>query len=372
MIGSDPGEMSSAGQSLSEAARDIGALVEHLPVGGHLPLGDETVLVVVGSENWEAYDRSLGRGHIRCVQLMTRELTVHVPQFDRLGAHGLRDIVVLPGGERVALSTGDEIVDVDLRDGRLAVWPLADIGDVHQLTVIDDRVVVANTRHDEIVVASTSGRLLQRRSLASFRHRRSRAIHHDRPLGGLFPRADTGHDDHFHVNEAFTGHDDHLCVLVHYIDGFRPTRSLARLLLGHGAGGVIDLDDGGVHPLALHAPHSARWTGSNYVVLNSGRHELVVYQPNWVPFVRLPVDGWGRGLDVDVQRERMFLATSAIRSRYITELAQGSGNAVVAIDTRLWKLVGERPVSGVEQIWAVRLIPLAVAESLLKLDTDAR
>jgi hypothetical protein len=356
---------------LLASGRRAASDVESMPVSRRLPIPEGQVLGVFGAENWNPADRHLGRGQIRSAQLITSDHTVSVPTLDGFGRHGVRDAVLLPDGDRLLLTDGDHPTEVSLSDGSTRPWAIDGLGDLHELSLVDDRLLIANTGHDEVIEATPDGRLIMREDLGPYRHRRSRSIDHERPLGGALAPYGPPCGDHFHANQAFVSGQGTRCVLVHHCDGFRPLRHLQGRLIGHGHGGVIDLDRGTIHRLELTAPHSARWTGSHHIVLDSGRGHLAVFDAAWAPLLRVPVGGWGRGLALDARCSTAFVATSAIRHRYRSEAGMAGANQIVAVDLRTWKVVARRPIDCVEQLWSIRMFPIAIGEALLALDISS-
>jgi hypothetical protein len=320
-------------------------------------------LVVVGSEAWNPADRSLGREHIRPLQVLTSDGAFVVERFNDLGPRGLRDFVVLADG-RVVITTGYDLYE--LVRGELRRWELAGVSDIHELVAVPGGgLLVANTAHDQGVELGPDGALVRRWQLESFRHAASQPISHDRPLGGALGGRDPDRDDHFHGNEYLRSHDGETLVLVHHVTGFRPLRHLRQRLVGHGDGGVINLETREVHRLGLRAPHSLRLIRGGYAVLDSGAAEAVRYDPFFHQKERWPTPGWGRGLAI-AEDGRWFIGISATRARYLTPGEDPGSNFVVATDEHGTER-GRWPVVGVEQIWSVRLVSRALGDELARL-----
>lgn len=333
-----------------------------------LPVTPGSALLVVGSQAWNPADRTLGRDRIRSVWVTDAGGRLrHCPFLDPLGPHGVRDLLPLGDG-RLVVSNGYDLRVLDPASGAMAPWDLEDVSDLHEVRREGARILVANTQRDELVELDGEGHVRRRRDLSRFRHERARPIGHDRRLGGALGGEAT-HADHFHLNQGFAGHDGHTWVLVHHTAGYRPVTHVRQRLTGHGGGGVIDLDDGRVCPLGLRAPHSVRRLGDGYVLLDSGRGDLVRYDRRWTEVGRHPVGGWGRGAAVDEQAGVVHVGLSATRARYLRPGQDPGTNRVVAFDTASWTALGEVEVPGVEQLWSVRLVDATVADALVGLGT---
>ncbi len=356
-------------EALLAVATEVGADVRDEPAAERLPLPEGGTIVVVGAVNLHPHDRTLAPDRLRCVQLLLPGHTVHCPGFDALRDDALRDIVALPDG-RFVLSTGGQLLSVDVARGTVTPWPIDRLADLHAITLTDSRLLLANTWADELVELSTTGALLQRTSLSPRRHRRSRPIAHDRFLLGLLGSSSTDHEDHFHLNEAIIGHDGHRYALVHHVEGFRAFTHATHRLVRHGDGGVLDFDTGRAHALGLRAPHSLRAVDDGYAVLDSGRGELVQLDEAWHQRRRMTVGGWGRGLAV--VGHRFLVGVSATRKRYLDSRRDPGANMVVALDIPSARRVGRRHLDHVEQVWSVRHVTHAQAEALLRMPSLRR
>ncbi|MCC6227148.1 MAG: hypothetical protein IT195_12195 [Microthrixaceae bacterium] len=332
-----------------------------------LPLEPQQALVVTGSENWNPDDRTLGRAAIHPLQVLTADGVRPVHRLDSLGVHGIRDLVAIDD-DHVAITTGHDLVVLDLDTGLIEEWDLPEAADLHELAATSHGLVAANTGHDEGLVITLDGLIVRRIGLDGYRHASAQPIAHDRPLGGILPGGPKPiRDDHFHFNQLAVGHDDHLLAVVHHSTGYRPTVHLRQRLTGHGDGAVIDTDAGRVHRLGLRAPHSLRRTPEGgYAILDSGRSELVVYGADWTELHRWSSHGWGRGLALGASV--WYAGVSPTRKRYLNPGEASGSAAVIAIDPNSGAQLGRWDVDGVEQVWSVHLIDETTANRLTALD----
>lgn len=336
-----------------------------MPIAPSLPLDDNEALLVMGSENWNPDDRSLGREAIRPVQVVTTDGVRPVPFFDETGIHGVRDVIAL-NDDQLLVTTGHDLRSVRLSDAVITVWELADAADLHELAAEAVGTLVANTGFDQGLVVDSTGSVTARHSLEAYRHAAAQPIAHNRRLGGILPGGPAPvRDDHFHFNQLALGHDGHLLAVVHHTTGYRPTVQLRQRLTGHGDGGVIDLDSGEVHSLGLHAPHSLRRISDGYTILDSGRSEVVAYNHTWREVSRASTEGWGRGFAADAKR--WFVGISPTRRRYLRPGEAGGTPAVVCLDPDTGRLEARLDLDGVEQVWSVRFITRSLADRLLDL-----
>jgi hypothetical protein len=213
---------------------------------------------------------------------------------------------------------------------------------------------VANTGQDEVLeIALPSGTVRRRCHLAPLRRRRRTA----RPLGvdGI---------ESFHLNQAFYD-GDRLMGLVHHIDGFRLFSHAHRRLTGHGSGGVLDLDTGWRKDLKLHAPHTVRRRDGGWLVLNSGRKEMLLLTPGWDHDRVVPLKGWGRGGVLTDDGRVFFAGISGIRRRYARpgDSIWTGIEAVDMVSGNRWCL----QLPHIEQVNAVELCSQQTAQSLMAL-----
>jgi hypothetical protein len=320
-------------------------------------LGSDAALVVTGSLSAKPQDRSLDRSAIRTVQVVDGDSVRMAPFFDDLGPLGVSSFVFVRGSTAVLLSTGDDLLEVELATGAVTAHPIGELTDVHEMTLADGRVWLSNTGRDELVAVSLADRAeIERISLAPFRT----------------GRADGAEEavDKFHVNQVFTDLDGELHCLVHHVGGRQfLKRVAAKVVKSQGDGGVLGMSDGVARGLGLSAPHSVRIVGGGYWVFDSGKATVGVFDREWRPDGTFPTSGWGRGAAVDAGHRTVYAGMSPIRRRYLP-FATGRAltvPAVEALDTATRSSLGVLELQHIEQVNNVYLVDRATAEGLLSL-----
>ena len=341
--------------------------------GCRLPLDATRAILVTGAQCRREEDRTIpDRSSVRSLQILTRDATIVGSSLDRLGAHGLRGATPDLVRNRIILSTGEDLTELDLTSKTMTSLAVKGIDDAHDITVLaDGGLLIANSGADEIIEVDIAGVERQRTSLDSFRSHRARQPidHHRRDAGALAPRSAAG-QDHFHVNQAFVGHNGHRFALVHHIDGFRPISHVAARLVGHGRGGVLDLDAHRYHALRLRAPHSVRPWRDGFLVLDSGRQCVITLDRWWYPTGSYCVPGWGRGADRDADGT-IWVGLSAIRPRYSNAWTHSGPNSVVALNQHL-QVIAQRELTNVDEVWAVHVVPASFAADLIRAAVPTR
>jgi len=325
----------------------------------HLRLAPDRALVVVGSLSAKAQDRSLPRSAIRSVQVLTAQGISAAPYFDGMGELGVSSLVFLPGSQRLLCSTGADLIELDLGHRSRRCVDVEDLVDVHEMTVIGDRVWLANTGRDELVAVDLDGRVVDRRGLAQFRR-----------AGQTRGGDDVEEVNRFHVNQVFEAVDGTLCCLVHHVGGRQLLRRVAaRIVKSQGDGGILDVDGAGSHGLGLSGPHSARVVGSEQWVFDSGRSEVVVFDAGWARLATVPTVGWGRGAAVAADGSTVYGGMSPVRRRYrpFHSAPTVATPAVEAFDVAGRVSCGHVELDGIEQVNNLYEVDAAIADLLVGL-----
>lgn len=321
-------------------------------------------LVVLGSLNFKVSDRYLTRSQVRPLQLLSGGRAVPIGFFDGWGRIGLSSLAWHADAPFIwFLSTGDDLVCLDVRKGDVRPLSVPGLQDVHEMTVIGDDLWIANTGRDEVVAFSLKTETVrERRGLALFRAR-------DADYQGT-DQGDVEFVDRFHCNQVFEGMEGDRYVLVHHVSGIQLMRRLAdKLLKEHGNGGVINLTRGHAIRLNLRAPHSVRVVGDHYWVADSGRNKIVAYDRKWHIVESYPLPGWGRGAAVGATNGTIWVGISEVRKRYLNVLESRASNAnmVVGLDVLTGAPRTQTMLRDVEQVNNVYLIDNVVASAVLDL-----
>ncbi len=346
---------------LAELARTTASLVVDSPV--ELPLNDDEAVLVVGSQAFNDTDRSMERSEVRALQILTATTTISGGRFDRIGVRGLRDFLPLHDGVHALVTSANELVLHNLITDEQATWPIRGLADIHALTAYSSGVLVASTATDAVWDIGFDGAVRSVVDLAPLRHRQARPIDHDRVLGGVFGAAPVTATDHFHANEAFLGLDNHRYAVVHHVAGFRPIIHAKSRLVGHGSGGVVNLDTMRAYDLQLVAPHSARVIDGGHAIIDSGRNRILLTDENWQSRGSVSLPGWGRGFAVSDDQSRWFVGISATRRRYLQAGQTATPNALTAVVNG--EVVANREVVNLEQIWSVHVVSASFARLLV-------
>jgi len=315
-------------------------------------------LLVVGSLNSNQADRVMESEDLRSVQLIGQDLSTRpVPAFQSwTEVNSLCWDPIDPF--RFFVATPSQLFRISLVAGSVENLNVDDLDDVHEITVIDREIWIANTGRDEIAIYDLDlDRLTARVSLS--------------PTATLATKGESKSEgekcDTFHVNQAFRGYGGEAFALCHHHTGYQEmTRVAQRLVKRQGDGGVVDLASGHSRNLGLKAPHNVRLVAGNYWVFDSGRSEVKVFDSLWNHVETIPTLGFGRGADFEV--DTFFAGISAKRKRYLGVISSGGTgpNMVQVIDIRTRKPIGSVIVPNVEQINNVYIVDSMVAEALLR------
>lgn len=282
-----------------------------------------------------------------------------VPFFRSVGEFGVSSFAFANPEDASApmfYSSGADLWQLDSARRATLLCDVRELVDVHEIGYERDRILIANTRRDEIASFQPRGGAVDRLSLESFRGR----------AGGLADPRESALD-RFHVNQAFRGIDGHLWALVHHFEGWQLLRRvIGGVIKSHGDGGVLNLDTRSAINLRLAAPHSVRIVGGEYWLLNSGCNEIAVYSPTWEKRRTMPSAGWGRGLAVS--GEIAYVGISPLRRRY-RPLADRSDQEpmIQAVHVSSGKSLTCALLRNLEQVNNVYRVARALAESLVSL-----
>jgi len=261
--------------------------------------GNDAVLVC-GSANWNKEDRYLSPDQLHPVVVRSGGQTVVCEWFDQFKNPGV-GAILFDSESSFLMTTGFDLIRVDTATGVIEELTVDGLNDVHELTMDGDHILVSNTGTDEVLALTRSTGEVIRYDLDDFRVKSA-------TKSVLFARG------HFHLNQAFRTPSDELLVLAHHTDGYRAEIKKKNLLVRHGSGGIVNVETGWRKNLGLRAPHSVRLVDKDWMVVDSGRSEMVSFDLDWNELSREPLSGFGRG--VAITEGVIYVGISAIRRRY--------------------------------------------------------
>ncbi len=290
----------------------------------------EPIVVVVGGPSPSVKDRGVPADELRPVQVLTGNTLQSVENFPVPKGQGVSNIAAFD--EFLLWTSGSELLFGTPDIHRLLDIPGLD--DIHEITVCDNQILVANTSADEVIVL-------------------------DRRTHELTERLSPSHKGTHHLNQAFVGLDGARHALVHHIEGRELRKRLAgRILKMQGDGGVINLETGELHHLRLTAPHSVRLIDDKFWILDSGRARIVVLDKNWQEVESIQVGGWGRGAALSKDGQTLWVGLSPLRPRYrgFVEGQEIETPTIAAVDIASRAIRQSFTVRGVDQINGVHLV----------------
>lgn len=347
--------------SVTDSAASLGELIH-----------PDEALLVLGSLNANPQDRYLERSEVRPVQVIDRFGIRSVPSLNDLGQLGVSSLAWHANEPSdLYLTTGDDLIKVELSKRRIVRLEAPGLRDVHEMTIVRDTLWLANTGSDEVIAFDVSrGGVSKRINLAG----------RDRAPGAKADAAQPERGDRvrvvdrFHCNQVFEGFDGELYVLVHHVSGKQLVRRVAqKLIKSQGDGGVIGLNNGHAIPLGLKGPHTVRKVGGDYWVFDSGKATLNVYGPSWTLKRKLGTEGWGRGGSTSERQSAFYAGVSETRKRYLRLSRSGdrTPNMVQVFSTETRASTGRIVLSKIEQVNNVYTVSASIARGLLELEAEA-
>lgn len=330
------------------------------------PHFDQAILVL-GSLNANIDDRYLNRSDIKPVQMIYNGAIKKVLFFNDWGEVGVSSMAYCLKEEPVLyVTTGPDLFEFQLgKTTTITQHKITNLKDVHEITLIDNTLWLANTGYDEVVAFDTKSReVVQRVQLKRFKLKNNLTSN---------PANDENVDwqeiDRFHCNQVFKGIHGQLYALVHHTTGKQLlTRIAKRLIKKQGDGGVIDLKTGKGIQLWLKAPHTVRIINEEYWIFDSGNGAINIYTSDWLLKTKIPTRGWGRGADISNDNSLFYAGISKKRTRYRESNDVNDGNMVQVFKTHDGDCIGQINVSeGIEQINNLYVIPQYLANILLSL-----
>lgn len=320
-------------------------------------------ILVIGSLNANPADREIDRTSIKSLQIIDDQNNITpVNYFNSWGELGMssmcyhsRDIYTL----YIASST--ELFAFNLKAGKQEKLNIPNLTDIHEISMIGNKIWISNTKHDEIVSYDIDKKEVSERiNLSDFKSN----------------TAEEGEDedgvevvDKFHCNLVFEGYEGDLYILVHHTSGRQLMKRIAqKFIKSQGNGGVVNITRKKRFPLNFKAPHSVRKVNNQYWAFDSGHFELKIFDKNWNFLRTMDTKGFGRGGDMHAEKNLYYGGVSETRKRYLGLFPGGEAvpNMVQVFSIPDYKLLGSVKIPNIEQINNVYCLQKDVADLLLK------
>jgi len=321
-------------------------------------------LLVFGALNVNKEDRELSIKTLKPVQIIIDDEIKPVLFFKSWEVVTISAMAYHPNDSMVIYITkGKGLLKIDLHKGSSQFFDISNLKDVHEITVIDNILWIANTRYNEAVAFDILLEKVINRvnlfSLNAFREYKDKQEDSDIDVV-----------DKFHLNQIFKGIDGELYGLVHHVYGKQLIKHLKyKKIKLHGNGGVINLSNGQLIPLNLKSPHTVRVIQNNYWLFDSGNFTINIYSSDWVLKEIIKTNGYGRGADLSNEVALFYAGISKIRKRYLRfiKFPVVGKNMVQIFSVKKRKPLGEIELDSIEQINNVYLVNREVGSALLKL-----
>ena len=322
----------------------------------------EKRILVIGSLNANPADREISRDNIRSMQLIDEDTKiVPVNFFNAWGDLGMSSMCWHTNDPYVLyIASSNEIFRFILKENRYEKLEIPNLTDIHEITMIGNFIWISNTKHDEIVSYNIDTNSIgERINLTDFKSNAPEEGESD---------ADTEVVDKFHCNLIFEGYEGDLYILVHHTSGRQLMKRIAqKFIKSQGNGGVVNISKRKRFPLNFKAPHSVRKINNQYWVFDSGHFELKIFDKNWNFLRTMDTKGFGRGGDLDSNKNLYYGGVSETRKRYLGLFPGGEAvpNMVQVISVPDYKLIGSVKIPNIEQINNVYCLQKEVADLLL-------
>jgi hypothetical protein len=190
---------------------------------------NEESLVVLGSLNAMKEDREMQRSEIIPLQIIVNGEIIPVPFFDSWGELGLSSMAWHPARPKILyMSTGNDLVRIDLARQIVTAFDIENLVDIHEMTVIDNTLWIANTGTDEAIAFDLElEKEVDRVVLSKLSHSHAKLDH--KP-------SDKNEElivvDKFHWNQVVEGFNKELFALVHHVTGKQLVKRIAESVEG--------------------------------------------------------------------------------------------------------------------------------------------
>ena len=295
-------------------------------------------LFCLGSLNAMVEDRFMERRDVVSFQYFSGSEKLTHPALNSMGALGLSSMAHI--GDSIFITTGSKLFDFPLNGSPSSEVPITDIKDVHELTVTDGMLWLANTGMNELTCYDPENReVIERLKLPGVDIE-----------GNSEDTLDT-----YHCNQCFTDEKGDLLAVVHHVDGKQHMVSITSRVINklkkQGNGGIINSRTGEVIVSGMKGPHSARvLPDGTYVICDSGLFELCHFDKDWNLIRKTSTKGWSRG--VDIGNEYIYVGVSETRKRYLDHFSgtAGAPNCILVFDIETFELVHEIVLKDIEQV----------------------
>ena len=335
------------------------------PLTFTIVLDKDDIILIFGSMNANADDRTITRSEVRTLQYIDSELNLHSTSlFQSWGELGLSSMVFLPGSTRqFFITTGKHIFLIDF-DADEVVKPvmIPKLRGVHEISIIKNQLWISNTYFDEVICYDyVQETVKQRLKLTADQIQQVDEKQID--------PEDTIRINKFHCNQIFEGFDGKEYLLVHHVTGEQIVKKVAqKLIKSQGGGGVLHMPVKKAHKLKMKAPHSVRWVEGQYWVFDSGHGELDVYDQAWKLVQKIDIGGWGRGGCYLKHTRTFFAGISSPRRRYLKFLdTTPKKNKVLAINSDDKSIRSAMEIDHIEQVNNLYHVKRTFLEELLRI-----
>ncbi len=297
-------------------------------------------IICLGSLNDKIEDRQMRREDVVPFQYFsgTGVENFSLPALNCMSTLGLSSLAHV--GDSIYITTDSELFKFPIYSSQFIEIPIPGLKDIHEMTVIDGKLWLANTGMNELICYDP-----QTKDVSERLH-----LPEVEKCGDSEDIVDT-----YHCNQCFEDNKGELLALVHHVDGKQHMVSTASKVVNklkkQGNGGVINTRTGEVMLKGLKGPHSARvLPDETYVICDSGFLEICHYDSNWNLINKVSTKGWSRG--VDIGKEHIYVGVSETRKRYLNLFSGTAGvpNCILVYKIETFRLVHEIVLKAIEQV----------------------
>ncbi|MFN0275512.1 MAG: hypothetical protein ACKVPJ_07195 [Chitinophagales bacterium] len=325
-------------------------------------IGPEKRILVIGSLNANPADREMKRENIKSMQLIDEMNSIMpIDFFNSWGELGMSSMCYHKNDPfTLYIASSSELFQFSLKEKRYEKLSIPNLTDIHEISMIGNKIWISNTKHDEIVSYDIdTNKVSERINLADFKSNTAEEGEGEEGVEVV---------DKFHCNLIFEGYEGDLYILVHHTSGRQLMKRIAqKFIKSQGNGGVVNITKRKRHPLNFKAPHSVRLVNNQYWAFDSGHFELKIFDKNWNFLRTMDTKGFGRGGELDTERGIYYGGVSETRKRYLGLFPGGEAvpNMVQVFSVSDYKLLGLIKIPNIEQINNVYCLQKDVADLLL-------